>query len=112
MDILKINGHDYSDYLESNGLSVEFTPIFSTITDLDGNTHSKMKNKKMSFSAKLGMISNENMERLDTDASMDYVMCVVNGREYRVTNTSVSVDSQYFDGEQIYWDATVAGEQA
>lgn len=110
IDILIINGNDYSDYVES-GLAVTSGATVSYITDLDGNKHSKRIANKRLFSATLGLLPDSLANRLDADIDSDSVPIKIQNDTRYYIEVTANRTASYSDGTEIYWDVAIQGTE-
>lgn len=104
---------DFSDYVLSDGVTVQSTPTMSSIKDLNAYTHAALTAMKRSITINMGFMPDSKVDQLETLISRSYVSIKTNTGTKSYTSVSLSRTASYIDGEELWWDSvTVSGVEA
>lgn len=104
---------DFSDYVLSDGITIQSTPTMSSITDLNAYTHAALTAMKRTLTINMGFMPDSKINELETLISRSYVAIKTNTGTKNYTSVTLSRTSSYIDNGEIWWDSvTVSGVEA
>lgn len=114
MEVLKINGHDYTKYIKTKGMSWARNDLDSESAGrtMDGTMHRSKVDTKRTVGFKLVNVPRSILAQLDDDLSAETFSATyldlhgVSTRTFYCSNSSGNLNTVYEDGGSEWGDAT------